>query len=109
MVSMMKDCLVEAILLLTEVEVETGFQFNNKSEAILRLAISGFIQNAKGNGNGNGKDKEKAEHSNGKDVPATEKQLAFLRKHGGKGIILAELTKLKASQLIHDISEGWEK
>lgn len=104
----MKECLINSIRIVDEVEKETKFLFNNKSDAVLRLSISGYIQhNGNGNGksNGNGKDVD----SNGKDVPATEKQMAFLRKHGGKGIILANINKAKAGELIKDISEGWKK
>ena len=110
---LLKDCILTSIKVFEEVKQESGVVFS--SEDIVKTAISLYIQenhNSKTNGNGGtNQNSSSSENGNGKGnggVPATDPQLNFLKRYGGKSMILVGLTKQKASELIQGIKANWK-
>ena len=119
---LLKECLTVSIETFEAVKKEKGVIFS--SEDVTKAALSLFIAYSRngntghgGNGGsapskGNGGDSKgnggaTPGNGNGKDDEATPKQLLFLKKHGGKNIILVGLSKAKASEMIAKIHGMW--
>ena len=98
--------LVSAIQVVKDATAETKLRLN--SDDFSKFCISVFIQINQSSPGGKGGYKKTYEKKPD-NQPATTKQLDFLRKHGGKNVILANLTKSKAFEMIKKVREGWKK
>jgi len=107
---LLKDSVRMTVAAFEELKDE-GIKLNIGGEDLIKCALSLYIQESRnGNGYASPQAKPKTGESNGNgNMPASPGQLNFLRKHGPKTLILTNLNRGKASELIEKITSGWNK